>query len=163
MVNEEGADKKPILIGLIILFLIAGGVIFYFAYHSHSPIPAEVQKQVTFPLYYPGKLPAGYALNKDSFQATSDAIVYYADKGNDRITISIQPRPQGFDFQKFYQQTLNNSEQFLTPLGQAGIGKAQDRLLGSLATDESWILVSSNSPGIKAADIRLVLSHLKKS
>ena len=153
---------------IIILFALiacaAGAGYWYKSARLSSPIPANVRASVNFPLLYPAQLPAGYHLDNTSFTTSGGVVLYSAvNYSGAKIAFTDQQRPPGFDFNKFYTQGLSNSSSFDTSLGQAAIGTANGKLLGSLVTDQTWLLVSSVSKSVNSSDLRLVLNHLKLS
>jgi hypothetical protein len=167
---EEGASGKTSLFKRPLFYIVSGLVIVVAALLSmyvllvpHDTIPKNIRSQANFTLFYPGKLPAGWSVDKSSFYADrSDQVVGYRIKGpSGNLGITIQPVPKGFDFNDFYTKRLSYTVQFLTPLGQGAVGTAEGQLIGSLVTTSSWVLTSSNSSNIKSTDIQSIISNLK--
>lgn len=157
-------NQRRILIITSILVLLAGlgGAYWYFAKNLVSPIPALIKASAAFPILYPTKLPAGFNIDSSKFSESKDSVIYSAaNTAGQEIAFTVQPRPTSFDFNKFYSQVLSNSTVFTTTVGQAAIGQANGRLLGSIYTDQSWLLVSSASQQIQSSDLRLILDNLK--
>lgn len=166
-VSPRPKKRRRMRIILILLILLAAagtGGYWYMSNKLSSPIPANVRASVNFPLLYPAQLPAGYHLDNTSFTTSGGVVLYSAvNYSGAKIAFTDQQRPPGFDFNKFYTQGLSNSSSFDTSLGQAAIGTANGKLLGSLVTDQTWLLVSSVSKSVNSSDLRLVLNHLKLS
>jgi hypothetical protein len=161
--DRKRSSKLPLLItgaGLVLL-LITGG--WWLTHHNSDPLPATIRSQVRFGLYYPAKLPAGWHVKKDSF-AVSQGVVFYLVEGTKGVvTVSIQPRPATFDYATFYEKGLSGTFQFTTPAGQAALGHANNRLMGSLVGDDSWVLLSPDSSDVPQSDLQAILSSLRKT
>lgn len=156
--------KKPIVYVPVTLLLIVAAAGSYFLFFvTRDPIPQSIRSQVGFTLYYPKSLPAGWSIIKTSYYAdTSDQVVGYTIQGpSGNLNLSIQPVPKSFNFNDFYTKRLSGTVQFLTPLGQAAIGKSGGQYVGSLETTSSWVLASSSAGAIPLTDIQFVLSHLQ--
>lgn len=127
-----------------------------------SAVPAATIKSVDFPILYPGKLPAGFKVQPDSFTTSQNIVLYSAtNSAGIKIAFSVQKPPATFDFNAFYRQGMNNAAAFSTSLGEAAIGTTVGHPFGSLHTDQSWVLVSSVSGQIQSSDIRLILQNMK--
>lgn len=167
---EEGAAGKTSLFKRLLFYIaccfiiiaVSLAITFVFLI-PHDPIPKNIRSQVSFTLYYPNKLPAGWSLDKTSFYAdTNDQVVGYRLKGpSGNLGVTIQPVPKNFSYNDFYTRRLSYTVQFLTPLGQGAVGTAEGQLIGSLVTTNSWVLTSSNSTNIKSTDIQSIISNLK--
>lgn len=158
--------RKKITIVAVVAFILLTGLATsgWLLMQTEDPTPPSVKASVSLPLYYPEKLPPGFALNEKSYSVNGEVVSFNASKSNgDKILFTVQPRPPTFDYQTFYQKGLSGTEQFTTPIGQAAIGKAQNKLIGNLVTDVSWVLIGTNSSDISASDLRLVLNGLKRS
>lgn len=156
--------KRPVVfIPALILIIVAGLSTYFLFFVSHDPIPKSIRSQVSFTLFYPSSLPTGWSIDKSSFYADpSDQVVGYRLSGQDAyLGITIQPTPSSFDFSNFYTKQLGDTTQFLTPLGQGAIGKANNNYVGSLDTPTSWVLTSSNASSVSKSDIQYVLSHMQ--
>jgi hypothetical protein len=160
--------KKLILFCLamaLLAALAAGGFRYMKATKPNAQtVPEKVKQQISVPILYPGKLPAGYKVIQSSFNATNAGVVaYYAeDNAGHRLNFTVQARPTNFDFEAFYSRILTNATKFSTPLGEAAVGTANDHLLGSLATTKSWVIVSGNSKAVGADKIQTALSGMQK-
>lgn len=85
--------KKLIIVMGIMGLIIVSSLSFYFL-RSKNPIPENIRKQVTFPVYYPNKLPAGYSLDKNLIRVENGIMFFSLDsKKNQKIIISEQTAP----------------------------------------------------------------------
>lgn len=157
--------RLRVVLILFVLLLAAGAAGYWYKSNMlSSPIPANIRASVNFPLIYPTKLPSGYHLDNTSFSSSGGVVLYSAQNGpGNKIAFTVQQRPSGFDFNNFYKQGLTDPSTFDTSLGQAALGTANGRPLGSLLTDTSWLLVSSASKSVQSDDLRLILNNLKLS
>jgi hypothetical protein len=150
-------------VACVLLVACAGGLLFYKFDVSHNPIPKDIRQHTSFPLYYPAKLPNGWRVDEHSFQATGDVVTYIIKGSSGNLNVSIQRRPETFDFTTFYDRSLSSTFQFATPIGQAAIGKANGRFIGSLVGDTSWVIISPSNQNVPQADIQSILSHLTRA
>jgi hypothetical protein len=156
--------KKLVIISIAVAVALAGAG----AYSVHKsstadPIPAAIHNQVTFSLYYPAKLPAGWRLDQHSFKVANGVLFYLLHGPKGDLTVTVQSRPPTFDYPSFYEKGLTGTFQFATPAGQAAIGHTVSRLLGSLVGEDSWVLISPSTPNVTQEDIQTVLNGLTKS
>ena len=118
---------------------------------------------VNFPLYYPAHLPEGYALEQSSVSGTPDVVIFSAFNratGN-RLVVSEQARPTGFDFENFYHEQTSAYKHFAAPVGDGVTGTAGDSYLGSIVTDHTWIIIKgSSTAGEQVKDFALKLKAL---
>jgi hypothetical protein len=147
---------------LILILLTASASTAYILLRPQYLIPKTIQQQMELTLYYPSKLPSGYIVDKNSFQVSNQVLTFSASNNEDKILFTIQERPPNFDYPTFYTKGLTQADQFSTPLGQAGVGNANSRLIGSLPVDKTWVLLSSTSAKVKSADFREILLNMKK-
>ena len=161
--NFFKTNRAIFLSGLALLVLMFGSLYYHF---YHQPIvPVSIKTQSRIPILYPTKLPPGFSLVKSSFSITDEGVVtYYAeDSSRNKIIFTVQERPASFDFDKFYSESLSNSTKFTTPLGEAAVGSASGQLLGSLATDKSWVIITSLSKIVDAGKIRTILGSINEA
>lgn len=162
--RRRGSGKRIVFV-LVILALLAGvayGGHWYWAAKIRLPIPASIRSAADYPLLYPSKLPDGYKINEGSFSTANGVVIFNAtNSSSDKIAFTDQKKPSNFDFDTFYKQSLANSTIFTTTLGQAAIGTANNQLLGSLTTDQSWLLVTATSKDIKSPDLRTIIENIK--
>lgn len=156
--------RKKFLIVLVVILALASaaGLWAYPKYTSQNPFPADIQANAGYSLFYPKKLPTGYSIDKASIVLDKGIVNYIAKNGALHLVFTIQSIPPQFDFKTFYQQGLKNAQNITTANGQAVIGKVQDRFVGSLASGDGWILLSTNSSQVSIADMSLVLTNLKQ-
>lgn len=155
--------KKRYFIGVgIILALIAAGMTWYFVRPPSSPIPKNISETVIFPLFYPTKLPTGYVINKTSFHSDNQVVLYSLTKsGAPNIVITVQSKPNGFDFSDFKDKQLRSSKSIANDAGDTVVGLYADRIVGSLLSDKSWVLVNAPSK-VSAKDIETVMKSLRQ-
>lgn len=148
--------------GIVLILLAAGGAYAYPKYYKTNPFPAEIRDNAQVSLLYPGKLPAGYSVAASSFQLANGIVIYAANSGQNRLVFTIQKLPSSFDLNNFYKQGLLNTTTFDTSVGQAAIGTANGRLVGSLSNGQSWLLVNADMNKLQAADLGLILKNIKQ-
>jgi hypothetical protein len=118
--------KSRLFLGIIVSVVSAVVLIASFALLQHKnsdPVPNNVKKSSTIPVYYPVKLPAGYSIKGNSFSNNVDVITYFAeDNKNNRIIFSIQKplsKEEQKDFDKRWMHSIAQSfVMFAQPLYQ---------------------------------------------
>jgi len=159
--------KHPVLKTITILIILAGlavgGFFGYQKYRVQNPFPEDIRSQSKLDLLYPVKLPDGYTINNQDMNLSNGILIYDAtNKSGNRLVFTIQATPANFNFDSFYKQQLTNRQPVNTDFGNAVIGKNSGRSLGSLVDDDTWLLLSTNTPNVTIQDMSLVLNHLKK-
>lgn len=101
--HDKPARKKKWLATAIVVLLIvvaAVGVLIY-THRSSSPLSAYA-RQISFPLYYPSKLPDSYYLNAKTISLSSDLVFYELNSTSQKpaLVITQQSMPDGFDAKK---------------------------------------------------------------
>src|ERR1700733_1000499 len=113
--------KKQLLIWslatLLTAILVTGGL---FIFYPPNPFPKDMRSHAAAPLYYPTQLPPRFTINQDSFSQTNNVIIYSFDTpdGN-KLHFSIEKVPAGYDFDRLYGITLQDTKTVATPLGTA--------------------------------------------
>jgi len=154
--------RKLIAVGIVLVLLAAAGLYAYPKYVNANPFPADIRTSAGLSLFYPGKLPAGYTVDKASMNLANGIVIYAASSGNKRLVFTLQKTPAAFDFANFYKQQLTGDQQYQTPYGQATIGKNSNHYLGSLTAGDTWLLLSSSGSQVSMDDMSLVMTHLKR-
>ena len=154
--------RKLIAVGVVLVLLAVAGLYAYPKYVNANPFPADIRTSSDLSLFYPGKLPAGYTVDKTSINLANGIVIYAASSGDKRLVFTLQKTPPAFDFANFYKQQLTGTQQYQTPYGQATIGKNGNHYLGSLTAGDTWLLLSSSGPGVSLDDMSLVMTHLKR-
>lgn len=171
-VSFESPLKTPTkshkFIKVLLVFLIVSAIgafvtlWAYPRYSSNNPFSSAIRNNVSIPLLYPQKLPAGYAIDKSSFRTTASGVVFNANNSSSRLVITQQKIPANFDFNNFYTNQLTDIKKFDTKYGRAVIGLNDQRHLGSLVTDKTWLLLTTNSQQPSISDMEIVLKNLKQ-
>lgn len=137
---------RPVLvvISTVVVIIIVGIVVFVFQGRAGDPLPAGVKQEANFTLYYPKKLPAGFHFDKAIYDSSTKVVTYdyVTDTGN-KLYFSLQPKPEGFNFDEFNKKQLAGAHQTSTPIGMATIGILQQATVSSVVTDKTWILISA--------------------
>lgn len=154
-----GRKKVWLGLGAICLLAIVGFTVYQLC-RPHNPLPPQVIESVTYPLYYPAKLPKGYQIDEQSFKANNQVVIYSLTKtGKPAMAISIQPKPANFNFDDFHLKKLSGSKELLTRSGKAVIGVYGERTVGSLVTNKSWVLLTAPA-SVSAKDVETAMQNL---
>jgi hypothetical protein len=141
-----------LVIPLLVLGVLLFGIVFFIRTHSNepNPIPEQILKQTTYPLYYPSKAPASWHVDPASFNASDTVVIYTMQDGQAKFVISVQPLPSGFDFSAF-KKKFGDTDEFNTDVGTVLIGDLGNELIASIRTnDSSWILINTKDYTAKA-------------
>jgi hypothetical protein len=136
-------NKKMLAAGAILLLVLALSDWLVWGRLSHSQeLPFSARVSVTFPLYQPGWLPKGYAIDQQSISTTSQVVTFTVKKGDsDALIITEQPRPSNEQMDTFYEGQLTNRKSFTISIGKVATGSFEGTLLAGISTDETWLLV----------------------
>lgn len=153
---------KVFMVIIILTLLGCGGYFGYTKYRQKNPFPVDIVQQSKLSLFYPSKLPAGFAVDQSSMQVTNGITAFSAINGSQKLVFTQQKTPASFNFGAFYSQSLTDTNHFTTSYGQAAVGKNSGRWLGSLVSGDTWLLLSTNSAQPTSGDMRFVLNNVKK-
>lgn len=153
--------KKIAVIALVVIGLAAGMVLVGLKLKkSVLPIPENITNAVTFPLYFPADLPKKVDFpGPEAFSAQNQVVTYYFNYDGKHISVSEQPRPLSFDFNKFNFQQIAGSKEIVTRSGKAVAGSLGGITTVSLVTDKTWVLVRGDSD-IPAATIEQLTENM---
>jgi intein/homing endonuclease len=145
-------SKKKWFIGVIFILLLATGVSLWILTHGNSNYSqlrkdlAQAQKEVSFPVLVPEKLPKDFAYKKGSVKTSSGIVLYSLQDGKDKsVSVSQQAKPAISNFDDFYNRVLTNRTSVLSTQGKAVLGTNGSQTIGSLITDKAWILLNTTS------------------
>jgi len=134
---------------VLAIVLVAAGITFYLVRRAQAvPIPRAVTEAVTFPIFLPKELPAGYKLDEQSFKyvAGEQVLVFQAtDPAGDTLVFSQQAKPGNVNFSEFAQKQLINAKKLPNTPYPTTVGKTLDRqtTLVSTITDKTWIIMTT--------------------
>jgi hypothetical protein len=165
--NNEltGFKKTAIWLSVSIAVCTLAGICIWLLWFKSSRFFPEaiVESSSKFSLYYPTELPEGYYADKNSFSRAAGVLTFTAvNQQKEHLNFSLQARPANYDFEGFYNLVLKDTFRYVTPHGEAAIGYAQDLTVGSILTENTWIIVSSGTKNLDTDDIQSVLVNLKK-
>jgi len=116
----------------------------------------QYAEQAGFKVYIPSDLPPGFTFD-ESTADFSDGILFYSVRGpnSSSLVFSQQKKPKNFDF-----GGIANDTSFKTPYGTATAYEQNDKSMGSLVTDTTWVVCNS-SKAIGAKAMESVLQSLQ--
>ena len=154
---------KKVLLLCLFLGVLGGSAVWAYPKYAHpNPFPADIKTTDAVDLFYPSKLPAGYSVDKSTMQLGNNKLTYNAVNDGKKLVFTDQKTSSAPSLQSFTSQYLKNSQTFDTYYGAAVVGKNQDRYLGVLVADNSWLIVSTNSTQVTPDQIKFALQNLKK-
>lgn len=162
---------RPLLVtGLLVAIVMAGGITFFVQRMANgSPVSSDVQKAVTFPVYYPrqSKLPVGYQLDDTSFRlADTGVVIYSVQVRGQQLVFSEQQTPEGSVIDKFTSSYIPLHNTITTDRGKAAIGAAGQgsnlKTIVSLPiTHGPWLIITAPA-NTKQSDVQQILQSLTK-
>lgn len=141
---------------IIIAGLVAGGM----AWKQHvadanNPIPKSARKGLTFQLYYPTKLPAGYYVKEDSFENKDGSLIFYiVTPDNKAIGVSEQPLPTGVTLPQSSSGPIKvpGEADFVSAIGHAHISLEGKNYVSETVTQGGvWIIMNVSGLTLKDA------------
>jgi|GEM_PF-1791285 len=154
-------QTQALAAGLALLVVIGGlGAAFW---ASSTPIPQAARQGITFPLYYPKTLPQGYTVDAQSFTQKDKTVIFsIKGPGGKNIAVSQQHLPVGLDLSVHKNPAgikLPDERNFTTGIGQAQMSLWGDKMVASLVTNETWLIL--NVTGIPPKDAEAVASSFR--
>ena len=165
--NERIADwprqHKVLMLACAMIGLVLGTAVVLMVPKS-AKIPEQLvsaKNQANYTLYFPQPLPKGFHYKPDSAHVSSAAALYTLTFGGDKtMSVSIQPKPKGVVFDDFYDRVLKHKADVFSSEGKAAIGVADGKTIGSLVTDNVWVLINTSS-SIDGQAMTQLISNLK--
>jgi hypothetical protein len=163
-------NHPMIVLGAVLVILLLGLIIFIqHRITAGSPVPTEIKKAVSFPVYYPeqSKLPPGYSLDSTSFRFAQPGVVVFAvQKGGQQLVFSEEETPGGNVVDKFTSSYIPLHNTITTDLGKAAIGAAGQgsnlQTIVSLPIAKGpWLIITAPA-ATKQADMQQILQSLAK-
>lgn len=166
-------SRRNLIIGggvVVILVAVGLGAFFRYGRASSSPVPAQVRKAVTFPIYYPEqqKLPAGYTLDMASFHLAQPGVVIYSvmNQGGQRLLFSEEQKPDSSVIDKFTSSYIPLHTGLKTSLGEAqlgayGTGKNLRTVISLPINRGPWLILTA-PPASSHDDLLQVIRSLVK-
>ena len=151
--------RRVVILLLVLGLLIAGGwygLRYYQKRQLVNQIPLSIRQSVSFKLVYPTQ----NKLNPDSVQYVGGVVSYTVNVHENVMYVTLQSSPENFDFTSFAKQ-INQPTSIRTPLGKATLGSLSNRQIGSLKTDDCWVLITATQD-TPQSDIEAILQQLKK-
>jgi hypothetical protein len=148
--------------GVLLLCFATVGLLIAIRGDEHSSVPPGVQEASSFQLYHPTWLPAGYAMNTESYDITSQVVTFSARLGRQSLLFSEQARPEGFNFETFYEDQMTKKRFVQTSTGRAVIGEFEGVQSASLVAGQTWLLIRAPS-GLAIGDFEQLLKGVKKA
>lgn len=101
-------------------------------------------------------------VNPSSFDATSQVVTFsFSYDSGKKLIFTEQPKPEGFDFNNFYEEQLADKRTVDTAVGSATIGLFEGSSFASVVTDKTWVIMRAPS-GIDSNSLARVISGLRK-
>lgn len=150
---------KWVLIIAGVSLLVLASIFFVKSSSQKSPVPNPYKNALGFSTPYPTKLPEGFSVNPSSFNSTNSVLIYSIDTGNQPISVSVQRKPESFDFDSFYSKGLQGTQKFTTDIGEAAVGKAEGKIIGSLLAGDSWAILTSTSSTLTQIQLQEIIKN----
>lgn len=149
---------KIIILGVVIaLILAAATAVVLVKLHQTNPFPENIKNSVNFSLIYPTR----NKINPSSIQTVDGVVSYTVNYKDSVMYVTLQFPPKYFDFTSFEKQ-ITQSKSIRTPLGKAMLGSLSNHQIGTLKTDDCWVLITATID-TPQSDIEAILQQLKKS
>jgi hypothetical protein len=150
--SRRKESKKKWVLGVILVALVAVSASWWIFLRDNSNYShlkkdlGQAQKNVSFPVLIPEKLPSGFTYKKGSVKTSFGIVLYSLQDGKDKsISFSQQAKPPISNFDDFYNRVLTNRTSVLSTQGKAVLGTNGNQTIGSLITGKSWILLNTTS------------------
>lgn len=161
--RADMSQRSKVTVLVLSVCLILGAASYWlFVKPSVPPALKEAKANVTFRVYYPHGNPSGYHLKQGSITSGSAVIIFsFTKKGEGDIVTTQQAAPPQFNFQDFYKKQLFGSSTFLTPQGEAVIGRTPDgKAVVSLTKDSTWIIITATEKKVRPQEMQVFTKSL---
>ena len=149
-------------IGIIVIAVTAGVVAWLVTPKNNAEftnVLGAVDTDVA--IYYPAKMPDGYALNATTVTKTETLLSYAISNGDDKdYFFSMQKTPRQSIVTNFESVQLTGAAPVDTAIGSAVIGVANGQTMASVVTDSSWIIITAPQGG-KKSDLMYLVENLQ--
>jgi hypothetical protein len=157
-------NRRQLLIALsifILLAALAAGAMIYWRQHNipASQLPPSRYKDLSFPVYFPQKLPDGFTLDKNSIDSQPNVLVYkYTYDNGDPLFISIQPLDPQLDINSF-----KPTREIGTSIGKGYLVEYEDRTTVAIVTPKTLVLLNAPEkiPGVAIEQFAASLRPVK--
>jgi hypothetical protein len=147
--KRRGLMVRAIVVTGILLAVCSLIVYVYRQAHAGSTtVPDSITRKVLFPIYVPERLPPGFRVDAASYEVTRDVLLFVAaDQVGNIIVFTEQSKPQDFDIQAFYQNSLNQPQSVTGSSHPSIIGKSDNgNWLLSVQADTTWLIITTKAP-----------------
>lgn len=156
--------RPPTIIATAVTVAILGSATAWWLIAHTKPIPAKYRQGLNFQLYYPQNLPKGYIVDKHSFQRKNKVLIFnISSPSGKNIAVAEQHIPQGLDLSQHPNPSgvsLPDQRNFTTAAGSAQISLWGDKLVSSLVTPNTWVIL--NVTGFKMDDGQMVTESFSR-
>ena len=94
MATKKKTTKKRWFVAAAIIIIIGSAAAgWYYRQNSAAPIPADIRHSVSYGLYYPSSLPAGFIYDKNSARIANGVVFYSFSAAGQKVVVSEQALP----------------------------------------------------------------------
>ncbi len=135
-----GSKKLTIIVGVALVLsaaLTGASIWFYSQAAAQTQLRPQLQEiSVSFPLFYPQKLPDGFTEVAHSAGLQDGVVMFALTKGDAKVIVTEQPRPK-------LMEEVNKIKDVSVPVGKAYIATLNEHMAGFLVTDKTLIILST--------------------
>lgn len=155
------ATWRFILIGGGVIVLLIGAGMVYYQWSVRPVVDRRVIDQAGFVVYAPTTAPRGYSVRNEATAITGDTLTYTfsGTAGDADITVTVQPRPSGFNMKQITEGGSVNST--ATPNGTLYDLSAGNTSKYLLDTTDSLVFITS-AQTVTAATVNDLAASLRR-
>ena len=145
--SKTRRKKLVLAITTGVIILAVGFALWIFTIRDTGPIPRKYTKGLDLTLYYPTRLPSGYAVDPRSFERKENSIIFSISAPKRRnIAVSLQATPTDMPIQSAPRGTpvgIPGERNFSTGIGQAHLSLWGDKYVSDIVTTRgTWIILN---------------------
>lgn len=147
------------------VYVVAAGVVvcavgvYAFIHFNDGPIPSKYRHGISFPLYYPNDLPAGYAVERSTFVQPKSGVLEFAVRTPEgkNVAVSEERIPLGVDLNPPAEPSgvqLPDIHTFTTGIGPAQISFWGSNYVCSIVAAKTWLIM--NVSGVPSTEATII-------
>lgn len=151
-----GRKQEMVIAASLLILILMGVASIAWKQHvrdNHNPIPAIARKGLSFPLYYPTNLPAGYSIKPNSFEQKDKVLIFYImTPANKAVGVSQQSLPPGATLSQTNTGSVKipGEADFYAPIGHTHLSlEGANYVSETITAGGTWVILNVSGLTVK--------------